>query len=311
MRIAYLVLAHANPRLLKKATELLSSQHCAFFIHIDRKANIREFADISGDNIFFSEQRIPVNWGEFSQVEATLLLVRQALSCSPGYDYLVFLQGSDYPLRSGRYIEGFLERNRGCEFMSLLKMPAPGYPLSKISMLRYPCDKPVRHFATRGLAKLGFAQRDYRRYLGGLDAYAGQTWWTLSRDACQYIVEFAESNPHVADYFRNTFTSDEMFFHTILGNSPLLPRLRRNLIYVDWRDRGNHPSMLNDEHLRMFEAQEKVWADDEWGSGEVLFARKFSDDRLDLAARIDEMIRRKEEHGSSSLPSAARPSTPL
>ena len=182
------------------------------------------------------------------------------------------------------------------EFISLVKMPAPGYPLYKINKLRYPSDKPVRRFASRVLAKLGLAQRDYRKYLGRLEAYAGDACWALSRDACQYIVEFARCNPHVERFFRNTFTSDETFFHTILGNSPFRPRAQRSLLYTDWPTHGDHPAMLNDAHVRFFEEQEKVWVEDQFGSGEALFARKFSDDNLDLLDRIDAMIKRKEEH---------------
>jgi hypothetical protein len=302
MRIAYLMLVHKNPQLLKRAIAMLSSEDCAFHIHVDRKADIREFSAIGGGNIFFSEQRIPVYWGEFSQVEATMLLVRQALACPANYDYLVFLQGSDYPLRSGRYIQGFLEKNRGREFINLVKMPAPGYPLSKINKVRYPFGKPIRRLATRALAKVGLAYRNYRKHLGGLEAYAGQAWWTLSRDACRYTLEFAACNPHVEKYFRNAFTSDEMFFHTILGNSPFRPRVSKGLTYVDWPTPGNHPAMLNAEHVNFFQAKDRIWVEDEWGSGEALFARKFSDDNLDLLDRIDEMIRRKDEQGAASLP---------
>ena len=179
MKIAYLMLVHRNPRLLERAIGTLSSEDCAFFIHIDRKANIREFSGIGGGSTFLSEQRMPVYWGEFSQVEATIRLIRQALGCSAKYDYFVLLQGSDYPLRSSRYIQRFLEKNRGCEFMSVVKMPVPGYPLSKINKLRYPSDKPVRRFASRALAKLGLAQRDYRKYLGKLEAYSGYACWAL------------------------------------------------------------------------------------------------------------------------------------
>lgn len=308
MKIAYLMLVHKNPQLLKRAIGRLSSEDCAFFIHVDRKTDIREFSAIVGDDIFFREQRIPVYWGEFSQVEATLGLVRQALACSARYDYFTLSTGSDYPLRSGKYVRTFLEDNRGLEFMSLVKMPAPGFPLSKINKLRYPSDKPVRRFAARALAKLGLAQRDHRKYLGGLAAYAGHGSWTLSRDACQHMVDFARCNPHLEKYFRNAFTSDEMFFHTILGNSPFRSRVRKSLTYIDWPTRGNHPATLGEEHLRFFESQERVWVEDEWGSGEVLFARKFSDDNLDLVDRIDEMIRRKEEvlqHSQSAIHNCA------
>jgi hypothetical protein len=305
MKIAYLVTVHSNPRLLRAAIKKLSTnKNCAFFIHVDRKVDIQDFLHIDGDNIFFSEQRIPVYWGEFSQIQATLMLVRQATERQPSYDYFVLLQGSDYPLRSGEYIHRFFDENQGGEFINLLKMPAPGYPLSKINKLRYPSDKPVGRFATRALAKLGLSQRDYRRHLEGLEPYSGSAWWALSRSACEYILEFMRCNQHVEEFFRNTFTSDEMFFHTILGNSPFRPRIRRSLVYVDWSIPGNHPAMLNDEHVDFFEAQEKIWVQDEWGSGEILFARKFSDDRLDLVERIDAMIKQKDERSATSIPRA-------
>jgi hypothetical protein len=296
MKIAYLVLTHRNPNLLKRAIRALSSDSAAFFIHIDLKADTRDFSGIGGKNIYVSEERMPVYWAEFSQVEATIRLMRQALDSSARYDYFVLLQGSDYPLKSSKYIEEFLETNRGSEFMSVVKMPAPGYPLSKINKLRYPSAMAVRRFASRVLAKLGLARRDYRKYLGSLEAYSGDACWALSREACEYILEFARLNPHVETFFRNTFSSDEMFFHTILGNSPFRSRVQRSLLYRDWPVPGAHPAMLDDAHVTFFEQQQEVFVEDQFGSGEVLFARKFSDDRLDLLQRIDDMIERKEKH---------------
>lgn len=274
---------------------MLSTQDCGFFIHLDRKGDAARFTGIQDGNVFFSKERIPVYWGEFSQVEATLLLIRQALASSMRYDRLVFLQGSDYPLRSGCYIHEFFEKNGDGEFISLLKMPAPGYPLSKINLLRYPSNKPFSRFASRALAKLGLFRRDYTKSLGALEAYSGQACWALSRDACRYILDFSDQNPAVTKFFRNTFTSDEMFFHTILGNSSFRSRIRRNLVYLDWAAGADHPILLGDEHLRFFEVNEEVRVDDEWGSGEVVFARKFSDGGLDLVDRIDRMIRRKDD----------------
>ena len=180
MKIAYLMLVHKNPRLLRRAIERLSCEDCGFFIHIDRKANIEEFEGICRDAVVLSEQRIPVYWVEFSNVEAIMHLMRQALGTATKYDYFVFMQGSDYPLRSSRYIQSFLEQHRGWEFMSLIKMPAPGYPLSKINTVRFTSDKPIRRFVFRAMAKVGLAQRDYRNYLGGLAAYAGDACWALS-----------------------------------------------------------------------------------------------------------------------------------
>jgi hypothetical protein len=296
MKIAYLILAHQNPRLLQRVIKTLSSENCAFFIHIDRKSSMEQFSGIAGKHIFFSTERLPVYWGEFSQVEAALLLVQQALASQQHFDYFILMQGSDYPLRSETYIHNFLEQNRGLEFMDLVKMPAPGKPLSRINTVRYPSNQPIRRFAARVLAKLGLAQRDHRKYLGGLEPFSGGACWALSREACQYVLEFMDRNPHVGKFFQNTPAADEALFHTILGNSAFGSRIRKNLVYADWSAEGSHPEIITQQQVDHFGVQEKVWLDDVYGSGEALFARKFCDDNLALLEQIDEMILRKEKH---------------
>jgi hypothetical protein len=294
VKIAYLFLVHNNPRVLQRSVRALKSPGAAFFAHVDRKSSMEDFSALSDGSIHFCANRIAVYWGEFSLVEAILELIRLALAHPSHYDYFALLSGSDYPLRSGRHIHDFLSRNRGIEFMNLAKMPAPGFPLEKINKVRYSSESPVRRFATRALAKFGLARRDYRKHLRGLDPYCGSTWWTLSRDAVVHAANFVAANPWFVDFFRKTFTSDEMFFHTILGNSEFRSQIRRNLVYLDWPT-GNHPSMLDESHVEMFEAQTQVMVEDEWGSGEALFARKFCDDKLDLIDRIDAMIEKKDE----------------
>ncbi len=337
MKIAYLVFAYKNPRLIERAIDRLSCNDSAFFIHIDQKSNIEEFGRIQGENIFFSDQRIPVYWGEFSGVEAILLLIRQALDAM-ACDYLVLLSGSEYLLRSRRYIHSFLEENRGSEFIAMLKMPSPGKPISRINTVRFESNKPVRRLAWRALAKIGLAQRDYRRYLGDLEPYSGITWWALSRNACEYVVRVTDNSPQIKRFFRDTFAPEETFIHTILGNSPFRDRVRGHLLFEEWtegsptgaspaapvtgggfrshslaflpsRDAAlarlqgwktygancRFPQIVSSRHLSFFEAQQKVWLDDVYGHREALFARRFSDDNLDLLDRLDGMVMRKEE----------------
>lgn len=295
MKIAYLLLVHSNPLLLKRTIAALSSERCAFFVHVDAKSDARAFASTGGENVFILRERLPVYWGEFSQVDATLLLLRQALAAPEGYERFVFVQGSTYPIRSGRYIQRFLAANADAEFINATRMPAPGYPLSKINTIRYPSDEPVRRTVTKALAKAGLAQRDYRQHLRGLEPYAGHACWALSRAACQHLVDASVSHPFLADYLRNTFAPDESYFHTIFGNSPFRARARKAFFYADWStSKGDHPLMVNERHLSLFEANEKLWIEDEWGAGEMLFARKFSDARLDLVDRVDEIVRRKD-----------------
>lgn len=295
MKIAYLILAHRNPRLVQKAMAVLAGEDASFFIHIDAKADFVPFAVLRGPRVFFTEPRLPVYWGEYSQTAAILLLIGQALGADPRPDYLVLMSGSDFPLRSGRYIRDFLTTNRGKEFITMVKMPGPGKPLSRINTLRFPSTRPLLRFVFRALAKAGLAQRDYRRHLGGLEPYAGHTWWTLSRAACEHLLDYLQRHPTVPRFFANTHAPDECLFHTILANSPFQSQIRRHLVFEDWRSPAAHPEMINTEHLEYFESQNKVAPRDGHGPGELLFARKFSDEEIQLADRVVAMIARKEK----------------
>jgi hypothetical protein len=296
MRIAYLIMTHENPQVLQKTINTLSfgDEECAFFIHVDRKTAFEKFSSVSGQNVRFVE-RIPVYWGEFSQVEAILSMVRQAIESPTGYDYCVLITGSCYPLRTGGYIRRFFEANRGLEYMDILKVPGPGKPISRFDTIRHPSNKPVRRFTFRALAKIGLARQDHRKYLGGLEPYSGDGAWALTREACRYLLDFMSVNPRLEGYFRKTFAPDESFFHTILGNSKFRTRMRRNLVYAVWPGPANgHPAVISHEHVASLEAQDKVSRDDIYGPGELLFARKFSDGRLDVVRRVDAMMERKE-----------------
>jgi hypothetical protein len=303
MKIAYLIAAHDNPEVLKRLVSALSCKDSSLFVHIDRKADIRQFSGIHGDNLFLSKERISVYHSGFSQVEATLLLLGEALSRAEDCDYFVLLGGTHYPLRSKEFIHRFFEKNRGSEFISLEKGPNDQYgtPLSKLNRIYFEEDDSVRRFLSRGLAKVGLAQRDHRKYLGGLEPYGGSNWWALTREACRYITEVDRSNKNLSRFFRHTCCPDEMFFHTILGNSPFRSRVRRNFTYLDW-PAGQRPVFLNSTHVEQIELSNRPWIDNEWGSGEALFARKFSDDNLKLLERIDAMILRTEQASSALSP---------
>lgn len=295
MKVAYLILGHRNPRLIQKAVECLSCADATFFIHIDAKFSLEPFAAIRGENVFFIQDRLPVYWGEFSQTEAIFLLIRRALAASQRHDYFVLMSGSDFPLRSGKYVRDFLETNNGREFISMVKLPAPGMPVSRINTLRFPTTRPVLRFIFRALAKVGLGQRDYRKHLGELEPCSGHTWWALSRAACEYLIAFRQSRPAVVKFFENTHASDETLIHTILGNSPFKSQIRRHLVFEDWHSPAAHPEMINARHLDYFESQNEIAPKDANGPGEMLFARKFCDEEIHLADRALAMIAMKEK----------------
>jgi hypothetical protein len=302
VKIAYLILAHNNPKHLLRLIRALSSSSSSFFIHIDRKSSLDDFANINGDNVYVSQERIPVYWGDFSQVEAILALLRIALTDPRRFDYFVLLSGTDYPLQSVSYIESFFERNKGKEFMNIVPMPceAVGKPITRLTTYKPRPGDPtskIAKFVRKLLVKIGAFQteRDYKSHLRNLVPYAGSTWWALSRGACEYILSFVASEPRIVNFFKHTVCPDESFFQTILGNSPYKARIRRNLTYTDWSSGGSSPAYITEQHLGFFTSSSPIIMDDAYGVGEVLFARKFSDQAEDIVAQIDQLIRERED----------------
>ena len=98
----------------------------------------------------------------------------------------------------------------------------------------------------------------------GMQPFGGSMHWILSREAAEYVQVFLRSHPEYIRRFRFTLVSDEVFFHTILANSPLVTKLiNSDQRYLQWPQRhAPSPRVLTLKDLSAIT-----------GSG-MLFARK-------------------------------------
>jgi hypothetical protein len=299
VKVCYLIIAHNNPNHLRRLIRALSSSSSAFFIHIDRKSRLSDFSNAKGDNVCFSKDRIAAYWGDFSVTEAILVLLRMALADQRRFDYFALLSGTDYPLQPVAYIERFFEHNRGKEFMNMVRMPceAAGKPIARLNTYQpSPRGSRISETTRKLLTTIGLVSvnRDYKRHFRSLLPYGGSTWWALSREACEHIQKFVGDEPQVVKFFKHAPIPDESFFQTILGNSPYRARSQRNLTYADWSGGGSHPADITLKHLEFLTAAASITLDDVYGKGEVLFARKFSDQAEEVVLRLDQLISEKE-----------------
>ena len=144
--------------------------------------------------------------------------------------------------------------------------------------------------------QLKLINRDYKKVFKGLEPFGGSQWWALTADACRHILEFIDLRPDVLKYFKNVYLPDESFFHTIIGNSEFAKNVTRNLTFADWSRPGGGPALIDMDHLRAFAKMDVVMADDYYGQGELLFARKFRDDSSQLTDFIDtQLINRRDQ----------------
>jgi hypothetical protein len=238
------------------------------FVHVDRRTPADAFdamrsavADVA-DVAFVP--RHDSAWGTFGHVRASLEGIRAALAAPGGIEYAQLLTGQDYPLRSTTEIARFLGGSEGRSFMEHEPLPRPGEwwkaergGLDRIQ--RWHLHVGGRHLSVRGR----------RRLPAGLRPFGGSAHWALSRACLEHVERFVADHPAVVRFFRFTRSPDELFFQTILLNSPLSDTIvSDDLRYTKWRPPSPHPEVLDAADLDTLRA----------ARGHALFARKFDAD---------------------------------
>jgi hypothetical protein len=294
MRLAYLILAHADPDHLARLISALREDRARFYVHVDKKTPKPVFEPLhSLPQTHFIPDRVDACWGGYSLVQATLNMLTAARSGSPAPDWYALMSGSDYPIRSNRALYDFLASSDR-EHISLIDMPTPDGRKSLARLERFhfegsrsrPMPKRVILNQTNLLLEK-YYKRNYRRVLGDIKPYASSQWWVLSRAAVDYILDFVAANPRLVRFYKHSVIPDEMFFHTILGNSAFRAKAARNLTYADWtKGLSRNPAPLTEEHVARF-AHPDFRLNDVEGVGRCFFARKFTSRDRELLDRID------------------------
>lgn len=229
MKKGYLILAHSDPIHLRKLVDSLGNN--LIFIHLDIKKNLEEFTSYipEKNNIHFIQERHSISWGGFSMVEAMLALIKNALTNDVEVSHLVFLSGNDYPIKSPEKINQFFLSNQDNQLIRGFNLTRSNcnHCLEKVerkwyfdSKIKHPIQKKISVTIKNFLPqfKKNSSQVEINQQL--VDVYFGSQWIGITKECAEYVVDTVESNPQLKEYFENTSAPDEMFFHTIIFNSP-------------------------------------------------------------------------------------------
>ena len=294
MKIAFLIAAHAYPELLARLIKRLEDAVASIFIHIDKRADIRPFTALLGERKRRDVHLVPrvsSRWGTFGQVNASLSLLRAALATDKDATMFIVLSGQDYPLLTPKLMAEFFEKNPDVSFMSWKRLPWSGWPdaggFERLTHFHFFFGGDRVEYPSRGLPAKRRLRLFYslcRWFLPAMRAlpqnvtfYGGTSWWSLTREAAEYIFSFLRENPDYVKIFRYSKSSDEVFFQTILLNWSDAKLINNDLRCVFWDGRhGDYPSVLIDEDF------------DEVKNSRMLFARKVHPDHSSrLLDRID------------------------
>ncbi len=295
--ISYLIQAHANPAQLLRLVEALRSPVARTWVHIDRKAPLTPFETAIGSLATFVDDRVDVHWGGWSQVQATLNLMRRALRDEPGLTHLALLSGADYPLSSPETLLAYLQAS-GQEHIDTAPFPSAELkkPWSRISKRFVEGGERGGSGKARAIRLLNrvlrlLPDRAVHRRLKGLTLHTGGSWWVISADAGRAILDFVDSGHPSLALFRSARCPDEMFFQTLLSSGLTQRPIGCALTWADWSRRSASPEVLNETHLALF-ADPNFRLDGIHGTGPCFFVRKMPVDDGTLAAQLRKLWRK-------------------
>ncbi len=222
--IAYGVLAHHDPEMVRRlAAELVGRP---VVVHVDAKADIGLFEQIPG--IRLVQDRVTVNWGGFSVVEATLRLYRECLDelGNEPNAAVALLSGSDFPVRPVKEFEEYVAAAPWSEHIRAVPL-INGHRASENRIRRR------WHFDLVPTGSGGWRQRRnavIRRALAwtlprrSLASYkpltpAVSSQWTLLSRACLEDILPTALDPAYQRLFLDTYAPDELFFATLVHSS--------------------------------------------------------------------------------------------
>jgi hypothetical protein len=230
-KIAFLVLAHGDPHHLARLCASIGP-YDDIFLHVDRKTPDSFFAISLPSNVQLIQPRVAVQWADVSIVHATLSLIENALAFSDDYLRLVLLSGACYPIKPvDRLREHFMERPNENEIRYVNLLDGPKSALRRISRwhFRRPLDSKISNealvgAASRAVRKIAYLagrslDEGFERYFPDLVPYFGSQWWALTPAAANYALERSKVAPELLAYMRHCWAPDEVYFHTVLGNS--------------------------------------------------------------------------------------------
>ncbi|MFT4163884.1 MAG: beta-1,6-N-acetylglucosaminyltransferase [Microlunatus sp.] len=274
------------PGHVRRLVRTLADGGAHVVVHIDARSDIEPFRE-TGSAALFLADRVKVHWGGWSQVQATLAMLRAGRESFPDATHFWLISGDTYPLRSVATLNAFLDREPRAQYINVVSMPSRELqkPLTRLSHIYVEHDR--NSWVHRPLMLLhDYVPRPYRR---GMLPYAGSQWWTITREAADLLLAVDVERDSFARLAKASFIPDEHYIQTLLGNSEFAESIRAGLMYSDWRPgAGKVPRVLAEDNITILEEMSGDAA--KTGVGVRLVARKFSDQTADIADAIEERL---------------------
>ena len=201
MRLAHLLLTHANPAQCERLISRLACEGADIYVHVDLKTDIAPFLRLRNiENIYFINKRVKVNWAGYTIVQATLNGLTEILASGKEYSHINLLSGQDYPLKSTSEIHKFFAERKEQNFMHSLSVENE-WPeaIARITDYHLPdSDFPGKYFVLKAVNAL----LPKRKMPLGLNPFGRSQWFTITPTCAAYIIDYLLQNPVLVSFFK-------------------------------------------------------------------------------------------------------------
>jgi len=284
MKQAILITAYKDAKNICDIVNYLGEEF-EFYIHIDKKSRL-DLSEITGKkytnvHVF---QKYNVYWGSVNHLKSILFLSNKAIQDKRNV-FFHLITGQDLPIKTKDFFISSLDITK--DYLEYFEVPSPSWE-GNGGMDRFRYYLPYEIFNYRNVIgrKIITALKTIQKTLR-IDRtpcnifhqlYGGSTYWSLTRNSLQYVLEFTKKNTIFLKKMNYTFCSEEVYFQTILLNSHCAKNVvNDNLRYTDWTTgRGGYPAFLDETDFVEIKKSNK------------LFARKFNEK---YSTGVKELIR--------------------
>ena len=224
IKIAYIILIQTIADLTINLIKTLYTPNSIFVVHADVKMSPKELNNLkeefqSFSNVYFLENRFNVNPEGISVVYAELSCLLYLLHMNVNWDYVINLSETSFPIKKTEEIESILTRESNSftkNFMVYSILDEKSNKISKVTNYYTECN----YYGIQGSKPKPIQLFQFNNSSSNLPKlYIGTQWFVLTKSFCEYVANFGQLNEYLS-FFHTTHQPHELFFTTILMNSP-------------------------------------------------------------------------------------------
>lgn len=273
---AYMIIAHNQFELLERLILALDDERNDIYIHIDSKVKDFDFDYFKGltkhSKLTFTDERINITWGDFSQVKSEMVLLRTAVKGEDKqhpYEYYHLISGVDLPIKSNDEIHSFFAQHSGKEFIHYTDSKSTVLAEGRLRYYHFFRNKrnTFYKFLSQLLLRVQKLLHVNRLKKSGTRVQKGANWFSITGSLAHYIVE---NMGKYEKMFRYSYCGDETFIQAIVENSGY----KKNLFMPDCNNNHFACARLIDWER----GNPYVWRKEDYDyikSSPCMFARKF------------------------------------